>query len=65
LKTVSLDEGRARVTDENSKEVKEILSGDGKDGKMREGSLIRKAVPPPRLELGGQVMQGRGTLSRV
>jgi hypothetical protein len=33
LKTVSLDEGRARVTDENSKEVKEILSGDGKDGK--------------------------------
>jgi hypothetical protein len=27
LKTVSLDEGRARVTDENSKEVKEILSG--------------------------------------
>jgi hypothetical protein len=52
LKTVSLEEGRARVTDENSKEVKEILSGDGKDGKMREGSLIRKAVPPPRLELG-------------
>jgi hypothetical protein len=24
--------------------------------------MIRKAVPPPRLELGEQVMQGRGTL---
>jgi hypothetical protein len=32
LKTVSLDEGRARVIDESSKEVKEILSVEGKDG---------------------------------
>jgi hypothetical protein len=45
LKTVSLDEGRATVTDENSKEVNEICSGEGKHGWMREGSLIRKAVP--------------------
>jgi hypothetical protein len=65
LKTVGLDEGRARATVENSKEVKEISSGEGIDGWMREGSLIRKAMPPPRLELGGQVMQGRGILSRV
>jgi hypothetical protein len=49
LKTVSLDDERARVIDENSKEVKEILSGEGKDGRMRgDGSLIRKAVPPIR-----------------
>jgi hypothetical protein len=58
LKTVSLDEGRARVTDENSKEVKKILSGEGKDGWMQEASLIRKAVLPPRIEFGGRVVQG-------